>query len=224
MVKQLLVAALVVLTATGTASAQRGGGGRAGGSYGGARGGYGGYGGFGQHGYGGYGYGYGRGFYGAGGFYGGWGWGYPYFGWDAFGYGYPYYGGSGGLAPAVAAVGGAMLPSAYMPPTTNPLDPTAIPALPPPLPPPPAAQSPAAAASATVNVVVPNGAQVWFDETLSPAKDGKWSYTTSKLEPGKTYVLKVKARWEQNGQDQNYEIPLRVVAGDNMTLDLTRIR
>ena len=94
--------------------------------------------------------------------------------------------------------------------------------MPTPLPPPP--QSTTAPGTATVAVIVPAGGQVWFNDTLTPAKGDKWVFSSGRLEAGKTYVVNVKVRWSQNGQDQNYDIPLRVVAGDNMTMDLTRIR
>ena len=230
MVKQLLFASAALLIGVGTVSAQRGGGGHAGGGYGGGHG----YGGYGGHG------GYGRGYYGGYGYglYGfGYGLGYPY---------YPYYGGSyygldglGGLGYSSFggygsggygnSGGAAIVPysSSYTPSGSGPaLDPTAIPSLPAPLNPPPTASAPTAltAASATINVIVPEGGQVWFDNTLSPTKGTKWEYTSPKLEPGKTYTVNVKARWADSTGDKSYDIPLRIVAGDKMTMDLTKIR
>jgi uncharacterized protein (TIGR03000 family) len=222
MFKHFVSAALALLLAAGSVSAQRGGGGHGGGG----GGGHGGYSGYGHGGYGGY--GYGRGFYGA------YGFGYPF-------YGYPYYGGGyydlGGLG--YSTVGGygsggygtyggaAIIPysSNYTPAPSGSIDPTILPSLPVPLSPPSAPTSTAlTAGTATVTVVVPEGAQVWFDNTLTPAKGTKWVYTSPKLEPSKTYTVNVKARWAEGGQDKAYDIPLRIVSGDNMTMDLSKIR
>ena len=219
MFKQLLGISLALLATAGTVQAQRGGGGH-GGGMGGGHGGYGGYGGYGRGGYG----GYGRGFYG-GGFYGGWG--YPYY----YGGIYPYYGGGFyDLPPAVGTYPSTVIPysSNYTPiPPAN-VDPSTLPSLPAPLSPPSipnaVATKSATPATATVSVIVPEGAQVWFDNTLTPTKGTKWTYTSPKLEPSKTYTVNVKARWAEGGQDKAYDIPLRIVAGDNMTMDLTKVR
>jgi uncharacterized protein (TIGR03000 family) len=223
MFKQFLMASLALLIVAGSVHAQRGGGGggRGGGGYGGGRG-YGG-------GYGGYGYGRGGfyGGYGAFGFYGvGYPYPYPYFGvpYDVGGLGYSSFGGFGsggsGLNP-----GSPIIPYSpeYIPGPAN-IDPTALPSLPAPLTPPGTTVSNATPATATVNVIVPEGGQVWFDDTLTPSTGSKWVYTSPKLEPGKTYTLKIKARWAEGGQDRNYDIPLRIVAGDKTTMDLTKIR
>ena len=75
-----------------------------------------------------------------------------------------------------------------------------------------------AAATATLSVLVPEGGQVWFDNTLTPQDGNKWVYTSKELTPGKSYTVSVKARWEGG----SIEIPLRIQAGDNMSVDLTR--
>jgi uncharacterized protein (TIGR03000 family) len=82
----------------------------------------------------------------------------------------------------------------------------------------------AVASPASVTVIVPEGGQVWFDNTLTPKTGANWVYNSPKLEPGKTYTLNIKARWAEGGQDKAYDIPLRVVAGDKMTMDLSKIR
>jgi uncharacterized protein (TIGR03000 family) len=225
MFKHILGAALALLIFSGDIYAQRGGHGGGGGG-GGYRGGYGG--GF-RGGYG----GYGRGFYGG---YGGWGWGYPYYGYgygigaygypyEYGGYSYPYYSGyyDLGTSPAPDTP---VVPNSpnYIPPinSTDPHSPTIIE-----LGGGSSGSSGAAyrAATATVSVIVPQGGQVWFNDNLNPLKAGsKWVFTTDKLDVGKTYVLNVKARWKEDGQDKSYSIPVRMEAGDNMTVDLTKIR
>jgi hypothetical protein len=230
MYKSVLAAAFAILFAGGDALAQHGGGhgggggGRGGAGGGGFRGGYGG-------GYrGGYG-GYGRGFYGGyGGWgYGGYGWGYPlYLG----GYGYGYYPYDGGYYPYYdsgfsydTTSGGAIIPysSVYPPAATATIDPnsTGSSSFSPPASPP----ATLAPASATVAVIVPQGGQVWFNGELNPPRNGsKWIFTSKDLDRGKTYVLEIKARWNDGVNDQSYKIPLRMEAGDNMTVDLTKIR
>jgi hypothetical protein len=75
-----------------------------------------------------------------------------------------------------------------------------------------------------VAVIVPQGGQVWFNDSLSPTKSGsKWIYTSDKLEPGKTHVLNIKARWAEGEKEKSYTIPLRMEAGDNVTVDLTKL-
>jgi uncharacterized protein (TIGR03000 family) len=157
------------------------------------------------------------------------GFGYPYYGYggiyDLGGMGYSGFGGYGsggsGLNPGTPII---PYSPEYTPiPPAN-IDPTALPSLPAPLSPPATTVSNATPATATVNVIVPEGGQVWFDDTLTPSTGSKWVYTSPKLEPGKTYTLKIKARWAEGGHDRNYDIPLRIVAGDKMTMDLTKIR
>jgi len=224
MFKQLIGATAALFIGVGSLSAQHGGGGGGhggGGFGGGGRGGYGGYGGYGR---GGYGYG---GFYGGIGLYG-YGFGYPYgYGggyYDLGGMGYSSFGGygsgGGGIYPASPII---PYSSGYTPaPSTN-LDMTLLPALPTPLTP-PIPSTTSVAASASLTVIVPEGGQVWFDNTLTPQKGSKWVYNSPTLEPGKTYTVNIKARWAEGGQDKAYDIPLRIVAGDKMTMDLTKIR
>jgi uncharacterized protein (TIGR03000 family) len=237
MFKQLLGATFALLLGTGSVLAQHGGGGGGGGGHGGGGAWGGGHGGVGY----GRGYGYNRGFYGGFGFggVGVWGFGYPYpypyFGgaYDLGGMGYSSFGGYG--SGGYGSYGGAPIVP-YSPeytPTPIPpanFDPTTPPALPAPLPP-PTRQAPsgtmvstAVATAATVTVIVPEGGQVWFDNTLTPATESKWVYTSPKLEPGKTYTVNVKARWADGSQDRDYNIPLRITAGDKMTMDLTKVR
>jgi hypothetical protein len=224
--KHLLIVAAAILMTVGDVSAQRGGGrggggggrvgggGMRGGNEGGLRGGYG---------------GYGRGVYGGYGGYGFGGLGYPYYGLGyGLGYSYPYYyntyptygayNGGYGSAGFERTSGAAIIPysSVYPPASLTGPSNFSPPASP------PATLTPA---TATVAVIVPKGGQVWFNESLSPPKNGsKWVFTSENLDPDKTYLLEIKARWNDGESDQSYKIPLRMEAGDNMTMDLTKIR
>lgn len=225
----------------GGGGAHFGGGGYRGGygGYGGYRGGYGGYGGYGRGFYGGYGgygfgglgyYGYGLGGYGYG--LGGYGYGVGGYGYPSYDYPYSYNGGYTDFGsygtPSVITPSTTVVPysSSYTPPLnqSDPHSPTIIETgatssgI-------PVTSTATVANPAKVAVLVPQGGKVWFNDTLNPPKAGeKWVFTTDKLDPGKTYILNIKANWNEGGQDKSYSIPLRVEAGDNMTMDLTRIQ
>lgn len=159
-----------------------------GGYYSGARGGYyGGYGGIG---------------YGLGGFGLGYGLGYPYYygglGYSGYGYGLPLTYGMGrvystGYYSAAPSVLGAPA-----------LVPNTVPA--------PAGEP----AAATINLTVPDGAQVWVDGKETPAPGGKLTINTAALQPGTRGVVNIKARWNDSTREMN----LPVTAGDKMSVDL----
>jgi uncharacterized protein (TIGR03000 family) len=202
-----------ITLATQTASAQHGGhggGGHMGGAahVGGAHvGGIGHVGGYGGH------------YYGYGGHYGGYGLGYPAFGFYG-GFGYPVYGGD------YYGSGVLSYPSYYYDPNTvgypvAPSTPNVV--VPPSQPVPSAAAATALSGTATLTAIVPEGGQVWFNDTLTQSGGTAWVYTTPPLESGKTYSVDVKARWVEGSQDRSMELALRLVAGDNMTVDFTKI-
>jgi uncharacterized protein (TIGR03000 family) len=175
----------------------------------------------------GFGLGYGYGGYGYGGY------GSPYYGgyaYPAYPYypSYPYYGYAVPVSPAVIAdpAGGYyMLPAdgtytapatngSYTAPATNGNGNGAYTAAP--------ARLPAGTASepapATVNLVVPAGAKVWFDGKEASDTEGKHVFTSPAIEPGKSQTVSVKV--EMNGGTSQMRIPLR--AGEKMTLDMRR--
>jgi len=212
-----LVAPIAMLFGTGIASAAPHGGhaGHAGGvAHGAYHGGY--YGGYygGHHHNNGWAVGIGIGFglgYGLGG-YGGYG--SPYYGgyaYPAYPYyaGYPDYGYAVPVAPAeggyytLPADGNYAAPAAYTAPATKGNG---------------SYTANAEAAPATVNLVVPAGAKVWFDGKEATDTEGKRVFTSQALEPGKTETLSVKV--EMNGSRSEMRIPIR--AGDKMTMDLRR--
>jgi uncharacterized protein (TIGR03000 family) len=184
--KVAALAAAVVLTFAGQSWAQRGGGhggghgggGHGGGGHGGFAGGHG-HGGFGGHGFGGRGFG---GFYGGWG-YGGWDWGYPYAG--------GYYGGYDGgyYAPIYRPVPyynydlyvpGTGYQSYY---------------------PPDATYGRANDNTASIEVLVPANAKLWFDGKETSQTGPDRFFATPALEPGKTFTYEVRATWtDSNGQ------------------------
>jgi uncharacterized protein (TIGR03000 family) len=78
--------------------------------------------------------------------------------------------------------------------------------------------TPTMAAPATVTVIVPAGAQVWFNGTEDTTSGPNRVFTSSVLQPGQTVVLSIKTR--VNGSATEMELP--ITAGDKMSVDLSR--
>jgi uncharacterized protein (TIGR03000 family) len=217
--KTTALAAAVLFFAAGPAAAQRGGGGHGGGGGGphgpggggggGSRGGWGNYGGSGYHG----GYGYGR-YYGHGGYYPGWygfgiGIGYsPYFDGGSYSsagyYGIPSLGDYASLETPVPY-------SRFYPP--RPAD--------------PGPNAPGGAATpaddkAHVRVVVPAGAEVWFDGERTSQSGSLREFVSPPLAPDDMYAYEVRARWMENGKPVEQTRRVLVRAGALTTVDFTR--
>ena len=78
---------------------------------------------------------------------------------------------------------------------------------------------------ALIVVRVPATASVWFENTPTTRLGSERRFLSPALEPGKTHILTVKARWAgADGKDANWDLPIRVRAGDVMTVDLTHVR
>jgi uncharacterized protein (TIGR03000 family) len=202
-----LAGAVLVMAALPAFADGRGGGGR-GGNSGGGRGGYSG---GGRGGYGGYG-GYRGGDFGRGGFYpgigigfglgygSGYGSGYRYGG---YGYDSPYYGNS-------VIIGSSPYVSGYY----SPPDVTVVPSN---------YETPVAAdTTATVKVLVPADAQVWFDGNPTSQTGEVRTYGTPPLDPNKAFHYDVRARWSENGRvvDQTRRVEVR--AGQRQDVDFSR--
>ena len=82
----------------------------------------------------------------------------------------------------------------------------------------PTTSSSKSAATAVVDVVVPEGAKVWFDDKEADVKNGKASYTSPVIEPGRGPTFHLKANWD--GRDRDMYLTLR--AGDKMSIDLRK--
>jgi len=211
------LAGTLVLLSPGTSEAQRrggGGGGNRGGfsigigspysggfyaSYGNRPyyGGYGGYG-LGGYGYGGYpyGYGYGRGVnIGIGtGYYGG-------YGYSNYGYGY---------SPSYYSGGSYTYPSyAYNPPTVDYQS----------FYPPDSGYSQQTNNSATVRVMVPADAELWFDGSATQQRGPMREFQTPPLAPDRTFTYQIRARWTQNGQPMDQTRQVQVQANRMAVVD-----
>ncbi len=225
----------LVLFAAGAASAAHGGGGHGGGGHGGGghgggggarmggysgggsriggfrggyaggnrgyRGGYAGGYGYGGYGYGGYGYGLGYGGYGYGGYglgNGGYGYGLGYGGYGSsspYGGAYPSTDGGYYYPAAPTTLGGDIVQASGIIPLTS---------------------SATVDAPARVTLVVPEGAQVWFDGKETTTTGSTRVFTSPVIEAGKSSVLVVKARWD--GSDREMRLPIQ--AGDKMSVDM----
>jgi uncharacterized protein (TIGR03000 family) len=67
-----------------------------------------------------------------------------------------------------------------------------------------------------VNLTVPDGAKVWFNDKEADAPGGKVTFTSPVMKPGEAATLKIKARWNESTREMS--LPLR--AGDKMSVDL----
>jgi uncharacterized protein (TIGR03000 family) len=82
-----------------------------------------------------------------------------------------------------------------------------------------AAPAPAAANTAGVEVYVPADAEVWFDDLKTKQTGENRSFRSPALEPGRTYLYDVKARWVENGQEVVRNKTIRVQAGRTAHVD-----
>jgi uncharacterized protein (TIGR03000 family) len=217
----------VLLLASGTGAAGPGGGG---GGHGGGGGRGGAHAGGGAPRAGAYGSGYyGGGYYPFGGFYGPYaGFGYPYYA-DAYGMGSSWYGLSEpyNYGPSVGSYQSRLWSELAYPakggmPTFVPANPSTLP--PGTVPQPFNAQPspPVMPAPATLEAIVPNGGQVWFDNKLTQVSGTHWNYNSPELAPGNTVTVSVRAKWSNAGSERLYDLPLVLKAGDKMTVDLSR--
>jgi len=209
----LSIVGLVVagsLIASGSALAQRGGGGgmrgAPGGGYGG--GGWGGRGGYygGNYGYRGYypRYGYGYGGFGIG--LGIYDWPYDYYyGGDYYPY-YPPYSGAfdpslyAGYGPPPSSPPAGYYPPAYAP-TTRPTQ---------------------TEASAQVAVHVPADAKIWFEGSETSQTGTDRLFESPPIPAGKEYVYDIRAQWKDGDREVNQTRHVTVFAGDRATVDFTR--
>jgi uncharacterized protein (TIGR03000 family) len=69
--------------------------------------------------------------------------------------------------------------------------------------------------SAKVTVMVPDGAQVWFDGTQTDKREGARVFTSAPIEAGQAMRVSVKISWAGNTR----EMQLSMQSGDIMTID-----
>jgi uncharacterized protein (TIGR03000 family) len=172
--------------------------------------------------YGGYGLGYGLGYpyYGYGLSFGG---GYPYYG-SAYGYGgypyygsaygygsYPYYRGSYGYGSYYPNAYGGM--SSYIPSTLQSYSnyyPSAN------------QQKPRKDDMAHLLVIVPENAELWFNDTKAKQTGSQREFVSPKLTPGKRYSYEIKACWDDKGKMVEQIRKAHIQANSWQTIDFTK--
>ncbi len=185
-------------------------------------GGYGGYGygGYGLGGYGGYGSGYGG--YGLGS--GVYGYGAPASGYGGYSSGYPTGNGAYGVPPYGAANPYApgsqpVNPEANYPPPQQPAPQQQVPQQQVPQEPPPVQRN---ENTAEVTVVVPEGAELWFNGAKTSQPGTQRKFVTPALTPGEDFTYALKARWIQDGRPVEQTRSIHVQANSSQVIDFTK--
>ncbi len=80
------------------------------------------------------------------------------------------------------------------------------------------------AAPASIRVLVPSGAEVWFDDTPTTQVGPQRLFVTPPLGEGQTYPYEIRARWTSAGTAVARTRTIRVAAGDRLTVDLRPAR
>jgi uncharacterized protein (TIGR03000 family) len=78
--------------------------------------------------------------------------------------------------------------------------------------------------SASVEVRLPAGAELWFDGVAAPQTAERRAFTTPPLQPGLTYRYEVQVRWREGGRDVVRGEHVTVRAGEAVVVDFTRPR
>jgi uncharacterized protein (TIGR03000 family) len=77
---------------------------------------------------------------------------------------------------------------------------------------------------AAVRVIVPTAdAQVWFGNTAMAQQGTERLFNSPSLEPGKTFVYTIKARWMENGAPVERDRRVDVQAGQRVTVNFRDI-
>jgi uncharacterized protein (TIGR03000 family) len=80
-------------------------------------------------------------------------------------------------------------------------------------------QTPLAATELRLSVRLPADALVWVNRAATTQTGGDREYITSDLEPGKTYVYEIKARWMENGKPVEKTKRVSVRSGERYVID-----
>jgi len=79
-----------------------------------------------------------------------------------------------------------------------------------------------AAASAQIDILVPEGAELWFNGTKTQRTGTRRVFETPPLEPGTRYAYDVKARWTEGGKALERTLHVPVSAGSRRNVDFTK--
>src|SRR5262249_46488513 len=74
----------------------------------------------------------------------------------------------------------------------------------------------------TVDVKVPDpNAEVWFDGSATRQRGTSRTFYSPPVDPNQTYTYDIRARWTENGREQNQTKTVRVRAGDRTRVDFS---
>lgn len=78
--------------------------------------------------------------------------------------------------------------------------------------------------TARVTVVVPQGAELWFNGTKTSQTGKRREFATAPLTPGKDFRYRIKARWIEDGKPVELTQTIKVRANSTQTVDFTKIQ
>lgn len=81
-------------------------------------------------------------------------------------------------------------------------------------------QTPSGMTPATLRVLVPGDAEVFFEDEMVPGDGFVRDLSTVPLVPDRSYLYEVRARWTQDGRTVARKQMVRVRAGDSIVVDL----
>jgi uncharacterized protein (TIGR03000 family) len=73
--------------------------------------------------------------------------------------------------------------------------------------------------SATMKVVVPANAEIWFEGSKTGQSGTTRTFVSPPLEPGRGFTYEVRARWTEGGKEVERTRQLHVHAGENVQVD-----
>lgn len=83
--------------------------------------------------------------------------------------------------------------------------------------------APAEDNTARVTVVVPEGAELWFNGAKTNQTGARREFATAPLTPGKDFRYRIKARWIEDGKPIELTQTIKVRANSTQTVDFTQI-
>ncbi|HEY7159215.1 MAG TPA: TIGR03000 domain-containing protein [Gemmataceae bacterium] len=175
-------------------------------------------------GYGTYGPGYGGiGYGGYSSAYGGYGYAAPGVAYPSGGYGYPAKPYSNG-SPNPYATPPSRAESNYPPAQQSaPEQPVPQRELPPPTRNPQQEQAPVKDNTARLTIIVPEGAELWFNGTKTSQTGTRREFDTPPLTPGQDFKYTIKSRWTEGGKPMEVTHAVQVRANTSQVIDLTKV-
>ncbi|HTU20006.1 MAG TPA: TIGR03000 domain-containing protein [Gemmataceae bacterium] len=85
-------------------------------------------------------------------------------------------------------------------------------------------KAPAQDNTARVTVVVPERAELWFNDAKTNQTGKRREFATAPLTPGKDFRYRIKARWIEDGKLVERTQTIKVRANSSQTVDFTKIR